>query len=69
MGNCFLIFHRKIIFDDDNDDAWRRLDLNWGEVNHYVKIVWYIVHSKLDIVNKSVRPFLFAVSNKSLYQI
>ena len=27
------------------------------------------VHSNLDITNKSVRPFLFTISNNSLYQI
>ena len=27
------------------------------------------VHSNLDIVNKSVRPFLFTISNNSLYQV
>ena len=26
-----------------------------------------VVHSNLDIVNKSVRPFLFTISNNSLY--
>ena len=29
----------------------------------------YKVHSNLDIVNKSVIPFLFTISNKSLYQM
>ena len=27
------------------------------------------IHSNLDIVNKSVRPFLFTISNNSLYQM
>ena len=27
------------------------------------------VHSNLDIANKSVRPFLFTISNNSLYQM
>ena len=28
-----------------------------------------VVQSNLDIVNKSVRPFLFTISNNSLYQM
>ena len=29
----------------------------------------YILHSNLDIVNKSVRTFLFTILNNSLYQM
>ena len=32
-------------------------------------LVYYYVHSNLDIVNKSVRPFLFTILNNSLYQM
>ena len=36
-------------------------EFNWFKI---IKI-----HSNLDITNKSVRPFLFTISNNSLYQI
>ena len=38
--------------------------------NHRVHIAYvHILHSNLDIVNKSLIPFLFTISNNSLYQI
>ena len=30
---------------------------------------FFFIHSNLDITNKSVRPFLFTISNNSLYQV
>ena len=33
------------------------------------KKIYMLVHSKLDIVIKSVRPFLFTILNNSLYQM
>ena len=35
----------------------------------FLSIVYYYVHSNLDIVNKSVIPFLFTISNNLLYQM
>ena len=41
---------------------WGETIFNWGG------IVLLLIHSNLDIANKSVRPFLYTISNNSLYQ-
>ena len=33
------------------------------------KVLFSYIHSNLDLTNKSVRPFLFTISNNSLYVI
>ena len=45
--------------------------INFSPATNYLswKIIPHIIHSNLDIVNKSVRPFLFTILNNSLYQM
>ena len=48
-----------------------RFTLSWSHNKNSEKIVIQVcskyIHSNLDIANKSVRPFLFTISNNSLY--
>ena len=45
--------------------------INFSPATNYLswKIIPHIIHSNLDIVNKSVRPLLLNISNISLYQM
>ena len=45
--------------------------INFSPATNYLswKIIPHIIHSNLDIVNKSVRPFLFTILNYSTYQM
>ena len=40
-----------------------RFEINYGLSFSYLTGSWVVLHSNLDILNKSVRPFLFTLSN------
>ena len=61
-GICMMIEECTTAAQDVTFKIWGETIFNWGGI-------LLLIHSNLDIANKSVRPFLFTISNKSLYQM